>query len=652
MDFFQYQEDARKRTKLLIFYYALAVVMIIAAVYAVLILGIAFSGGNEIHAGGASPSPPPPLWQPELLLWTALGVGGVIGLGTAIKIATLSGGGKSVAEMMGGTPIPAETSDFNERKLLNVVEEMAIASGTPVPPVYIIEEEGINAFAAGFHSSDAVIGVTRGCVEKLDRDELQGVIAHEFSHILNGDMRLNIRLIGVLFGILLITVCGRILLRIGFYSSMGGGRRRSSGNGKGGNGLPLLLLGIALLIIGAIGVFFGRLIKSAVSRQREFLADAAAVQFTRNPDGLAGALKKIGGYTSQLNSVHAEEASHMFFASSLKSSLGGLLATHPPLETRIQRLDAQFKQTAAQKAADSATGAAPHAAVSGLAGETAPTGNRGPRGSAQQVTADIGTLQAENLSQATRLIESIPESVRSTVRTPHGARAAVYCLLLTEEQQALEKQQQILNSAADTAALECIPALRDPIAELPPGARMPLVDLAMTALQQQGIEQYHRFKQTVEDLIAADNHVGIFEFALSRSLVRNLDPVFGRPETPKVSHTRLTAVIPHCLPLLAFLARYGNENNPEQAAADFAEGVAKLGGDPQHTEMPEPESDPVQTFQRSLDVLRRANGPLKKRVVSACVSAVLGNRSVTVREADLLRAVADSLDCPLPPIVT
>ncbi len=651
MDFFQYQEDARKRTKLLIFYYALAVAMIIAGVYAVLILGMAFSG-NNVQTGGAPPPPPPPLWQPELLLWTVLGVGGIIGLGTLVKIATLSGGGKSVAEMMGGTPIAAETSDFNERKLLNVVEEMAIASGTPVPPVYIIEEEGINAFAAGFHASDAVIGVTRGCAEKLDRDELQGVIAHEFSHILNGDMRLNIRLIGVLFGILLITVCGRMLLRIGFYSGMGG-RRRSSGNGKGNNGLPLLLLGIALLIIGAIGVFFGRLIKSAVSRQREFLADAAAVQFTRNPDGLAGALKKIGGYTSQLQSVHAEEASHMFFANSLKSSLGGLLATHPPLETRIQRLDAQFKHNADQAAADSATAAGhPNAAVSGLAGETAAHDNREPRISAHQVTAGIGTLQAQSLDRATRLIKTIPESVRSAVRTPHGARAAVYCLLFTEEQQALEKQQQCLNTAADQAALDCIPTLRDPIADLPPGARMPLVDLAMTALQQQGVEQYRRFKQTVEELIDADNHVGIFEFALSRSLMRNLDPVFGRPEAPNVSHTRLSAILPHCLPLLAFLARYGNENDPEQAAADFAAGLAELDGDPQRTAMPAPDSDPVQAFQQSLSVLRRANGPLKKRVVAACVSAVLGNRNVTAREADLLRAVADSLDCPLPPLVT
>ncbi len=647
MDFFQYQEDARKRTRQLVVYYALAVALIIGAVYLVLAVGLLYGQSPE-----GQPVDHGDIWHLELFLWTAVIVGGVIGLGTLYKVSSLSGGGKSVARMMGGKPIPSDTSDPDERRVLNVVEEMAIASGTPVPPVYILDEDGINAFAAGFRASDAVIGVTRGCVEKLNRDELQGVIAHEFSHILNGDMRLNIRLIGVLFGILLITFIGQVLMRIGLYSGMSGGRRRSSSSRGGGNGLPLaiMFLGIALLIIGSIGVFFGRLIKSAVSRQREFLADAAAVQFTRNPDGLAGALKKIGGYTSKVNSVHSEEASHMFFANSLKSSLGGLLATHPPLKTRIRRLDESFKQMQEFERGEAEKGRT--AQVSEMAGGSALTSAESGGFSAGQMVAAIGAMRPENLSAASRLIDKIPQSLRDQVHSSSGARAAVYCLLLSKESQVLEKQLEIIKRNTDEATLQSFQLQRQQASQLEPAARMPLVDLALTALQQQNPNDYRQFKQTVEELIAADNRVGVFEFALSQSLLRNLEPVYGRPEKPKTIHTQMSPkVISFCLPLLAFLARYGNEDNEQQAAADFYAGVKELGVDPNQYAMPNTDSDPVRVFRESLEQLRETASGIKKQVVNACAAAVIGNRSVTAREADLLRAVADSLDCPLPPIV-
>ncbi len=657
MDFFEHQEDARKRTRKLVVYYVMAVLAIVAALYLVLALGLTLidqaeaDGMAEPARPGASTSEardrrqaaaePLRLWHPELLLWTALGVGGVIGLGTAYKVSSLSAGGKAVAEMMNGRLISAGTTDPEERRLLNIVEEMAIASGVPVPPVYIMEEAGINAFAAGFKPADAVIGVTRGCLKTLNRDELQGVVAHEFSHILNGDMRLNIRLIGVLFGILLLTVIGRMIFHIAAYS--GGGRSRSSRSGKGGGGvLAALALGIALMIIGGIGVLFARLIKSAVSRQREFLADASAVQFTRNPDGIAGALKKIGGFSSRLESLHAEEASHMFFANAMRSSLGGLLATHPPLAERIRRIDLSFK---AEPAAGGSGRTAPagqprQAGVSGFAGG-APT---------TRPTDRIGTLDQQGLAQAATLMHQIPETLRSSLRTPQTARAAVYCLLLSREPGAFERQKDLLEKHLPQADRESVQQLAAAIVKLPQETRMPLVDLALNPLRQQSADEYRRFKETVQALIAADRKVSVFEFALGRSLLRNLEPVFGRRERTAVAYHSLKPLLPHCLPLLAILARYGNEQDAAQAAADFAAGVEILGGEPTATTMPETAADPVRVFEQALDILQKAADPLKKQILDACAAAVLGNQKVTVAEAELLRAVADSLDCPLPPL--
>jgi Zn-dependent protease with chaperone function len=319
MDFFEAQEAARRRTSLLIGLFALAVLAIVAVIYAVLHLAV---------GPGAGPV------DLVLLVQVAFGVGLLIAVGAGVRTASLRRGGPAVAELLGGRRVASDTSDPAERMLLNVVEEMAIASGTPVPAVYVLDaEDGINAFAAGYTTHDAAVAVTRGGLLSLTRDELQGVMAHEFSHILNGDMRLNIRLIGVLYGILLLAVVGRGIV----YAGPRGGRR----GGRDGGAGWVVLLGLALLLVGYVGVFFGKLIKAAVSRQREYLADSAAVQFTRNPDGLAGALKKIGAQAqgSRIQDHHAEELSHLFFANGLRSTLFGFLATHPPLEERIRRLD-------------------------------------------------------------------------------------------------------------------------------------------------------------------------------------------------------------------------------------------------------------------------------------------------------------------------
>ena len=339
-DFFERQSAARRSTKWLVVLFSFAVIAIVGVVF---LATWAAVGGFEHygHQATISSAVDPPLadldyqalqWEVPLgaCAFTLLLIGG----GSLFKIAQLNGGGTTVAENVGGIRVNPNTNDLVERRLLNVVEEMALASGVPVPPVFILpEEQGINAFAAGYSPSDAVVAVTRGTAEQLTRDELQGVVAHEFSHILNGDMRLNIRLIGLLHGILLLSLIGRILFRSFAYS----GRSRSKNDGAG----AILLIGLVLIIIGSVGSLLGNLIKAAVSRQREYLADASAVQFTRNPGGIAGALKRIGAAIkgSLLRHPNAAEMSHLYFSQGVWEGFTGLMATHPPLGKRIFRLD-------------------------------------------------------------------------------------------------------------------------------------------------------------------------------------------------------------------------------------------------------------------------------------------------------------------------
>src|SRR5277367_6271665 len=332
MDFFERQDKARKKTKWLVIYFILAVAAMIVAIY---IASLLIFSGVQLHQHRFNDEQPQfDLWNPQIFLAVALGTIAIILIGSSYKTMALAAGGSAVSEMMGARLVSANTTDPDERKLLNVVEEMAIASGVPVPQVYVMDDEdGINAFAAGHKPGDATVTVTRGCMKLLSRDELQGVIGHEFSHILNGDMRLNLRLMGTIFGILCLAIIGRILLQ----TARGGGRSRGQN--------PLPILGLTLLIIGYIGVFFGRLIQAAVSRQREFLADASSVQFTRNPGGITGALKKIGGLGemgSRLSHAHSEELSHMFFGNGISEPFIGLLETHPPLTDRIKAIDPNF----------------------------------------------------------------------------------------------------------------------------------------------------------------------------------------------------------------------------------------------------------------------------------------------------------------------
>lgn len=635
MDFFAHQDDARRKTSALVAYYFLAVFLIMISVY--LVFAAVFIGANTATSQDRAIDFSK-LWNPELFMYVIGGTLLVVILGSLFKISQLGQGGKSIAEMLGGRLISSNAKNNNERKILNIVEEMAIASGTPVPPVYIMEgEQGINAFAAGFSPSDAVIGVTKGCIEELSRDELQGVIAHEFSHIMNGDMRLNIRLMGVLHGILVIALLGFWIMRISAHSS---GRSREKG-GAGG----AIILGIGLMIVGYIGVFFGKLIKSAVSRQREYLADASAVQFTRNPDGISGALKKIGGFNSgsRLQSAHAEEASHFFFCDGLKSSFMNSMSTHPPLSERIKRIDPAFSGNF--KAGTPSSHKKSTAGISGFAADE-------PRVYAiepDEVVSTIGAPKQEHINHAVSLISAIPDNITQAAREPYGARAIIYCLLLNKETQPRTYQLKRLAEHADPAVYTETIKLMSETSTIDPETRLPLIDIAIGSLKQLSETQYRAFSANIDHLMRADEHIDLFEYTIQKMISRNLDPVFSSPKPAAIQYYDLQAIKSSCTNLLSCLAHWGG-NNSEEAEKAFAAGTSKLNITPSPSILTR-DSCGLSTVDDALNKINESSPMLKKIVINAAVSCVGADGKVTIEEAELLRAISDSLGCPMPPFL-
>ena len=637
MDFFARQDKARRNTKLLVFYFSLAVIFLILAVYAAVSLiftGIELKDSLDERSFTWS--------QLELLLWTTIATLAVILIGSIFKTLELARGGSAVAELLDGRLVNSNARDADERKLLNVVEEMAIASGVPVPQVYVMDDEpGINAFAAGHSVSNAAISVTRGCMTMLSRDELQGVIAHEFSHILNGDMRLNLRLIGLIFGILCLTVIGRILVRT---------RGRKN---------PLPLLGIALIIIGWAGVFFGRLIQAAVSRQREGLADASAVQFTRNTAGLAGALKKIGGlaYGSRLQSPHAEEASHLFFANGLGDSFFSF-ATHPPLIERIRALDPGFDgkfpilaipETVPPAIPESVTPQTPPPLIPMIQTELARLAP--PVVAQQDIVADIGRPTTQHLRYAVDLRQAIPPGLQAATRDPLGACGLLCAFLLSNDPPARQKQLDELARAGSEAMSQETIRISPEIQNIPPQARIPLVDLALPTLRRLSLQQFVQLRSALKTLIASDRETDLFEYMLQKIVVRHLETYFFPARKSVTQFYDLRPLVRDCGVLLSATAYAGHED-PTQANAAFLQG-ANLLSRAARSEIPWLPGNQCNLSQidTALERLSQAAPQIKKNVLNACAQTVAADGVIQEREAELLRAIADALDCPVPPFL-
>jgi Zn-dependent protease with chaperone function len=681
VDFFEHQDSARRRTSLLVAYFAAAVVLIVVALNLAVAFGFGYAGGSQQPRRNRSyatveaerPRPPTFVWRVDAVAWTTGLALVVIAGGALYRRFTLREGGRAVARIAGGRELAPGSADPAERRLLNIVEEMSIASGVPMPAVYVLDDEsGLNAFAAGFTPSDAAIAVTRGCLEKLNRDELQGVVAHEFSHLLNGDMRLNIRLVGVLFGILMLAMIGRGLLNS--LRFVGSGRSSRRGD-KGGGGIAVVVaIGLVLLLVGYIGYFFGRLIQAAVSRQREFLADAAAVQFTRNPAGIGGALKKIGAYAigSGITSSQATQFNHFFFAQAFNGAFT-LFATHPPLEERIRAVEPQwdgalpavptvpFDQVAPprplsareQREAERAIAQSVlnHWQPSEVQPWQAPPLPVSSPIQSAALLASIGTSSAAHLDRARELLAAIPPRLTAAAHAPAEASAVVFALLLSHDAAVRARQEDSVRIRHGVPFADVFAALVPVATGLAPELRLPLLSLALPALRALPAGEIAATVETAKLLIAADGEVTLFEFMLEKALERHVAAP-SRGERPRVvNYYSFDALAGEIGLLLSALARVGSDSAEETARA-FAAAAARIPNLQGRLRPLPAKMCTLELISAALDKLVQASPAIRKVLLVAGTEAIAADGTIEADEADLLRAVADALDCPIPPLLS
>jgi len=640
MNFFEHQDRAKKQSRWLLLMFALAVLAVVVAVDLVLLLVLGTSNA------------PTGQWQPlsaqSLNQNLALLAGGgiatvlVIALASLFKTVKLRSGGGQVARELGGSLLESDPRDPLRRRLRNVVEEIALASGVPVPEIYVLEREaGINAFAAGYTPADAAITVTRGTLEKLDRNELQGVIAHEFSHILNGDMRINIRLMGALFGVLLLALIGQ---RVFMHS-------RYIGRSRNKNGSAILLIALGLMVVGYVGLFFGRWIKAAVSRQREYLADASAVQFTREPEGIGGALKKIAAYSEgSYLTADSEEISHMLFGDGRRMLL---FATHPPLVERIRRIDPGFRaedldslaaRLARRETQQSREPAAAAEKVGKGAATTVAGGGAGWLGAGGLID-QIGRPDGKRMLLAAAVAASLPDSIRQAAQSAEWAPEVLFYSLLDREREIREQQLLLIaqHMGADSEAQ--VRALLNAGQVPKAGQRLPLLELSFPALKRRPPEFVARLLTTVQALVSADGRVDVFEYLLARVIKQHLwesqNPHMTRPS----GSVALSRCISEVSRVLAILAVHGNDGN-DGAEAAFAAGLRSLaeGGE---AAMPDVD-DWTGILDRDLPRLDRIRAEDKQRLVNALLVTVTHDGKTVPVELELLRVICSLIHVPLP----
>ena len=629
MNFFRAQDQAKAATRWLVIVYLAATALIVAGVSAIIAVATYNTGyGINTSVMGAA---------------AAVTVFVIVGA-TLYKVSILSGGGARVAEQMGGTRITNDTQDPQRRRLRNVVEEMSIASGVPVPDIYVLEREsGINAFAAGFAPGDAAVAVTRGALELLDRDELQGVIAHEFSHILNGDMRLNIRMMGVLFGIMVVGLIGRTILRGTHHGGVSFGRR-------GRNAGAVVVVGLGLSILGWIGVFFARLIKAAVSRQREFLADASAVQYTRQTEGIANALKKIGGYSkhSYFGVADPEEISHMLFAGGLPT-ISSLFATHPPLTERIQALDPSFRESDYPAVTrDSGGERVETERASGFAPTPAPSATPASAPIEATIADSIGNPTPEHLALAQTLHRSIPEALFRAAHSPSGAYLLTIALVIDASH--ADRQLGIVeNQLGETRALQ-VREYHEALKEVGVRYWLPLLEIAFPALRQRPSDHLDFLNDLIRRLVESDGVVSLREYCYARIIEQHLLQARAPAAASKSNRVSKASARQAAVDLLRIVADHGTD---DAHAADkaYRAGLRVFGQWASGEDGQADRDNVVARLDEALDILAKINGAGRQSLVEAVTRTVAHDGRLVLREAELLRAICASLDCPLPPIL-
>jgi Zn-dependent protease with chaperone function len=646
MNFFQHQEYARSKTRWLLFVYVFAVVAIVIALDSIFLFVKYLTVSEYPHTINFTTDIKGLIENNvSTLLLFSLAIIVFISLASLFRVLTLQGGGSKVASALGGTLVDATHPDRRVRRLVNIVEEMAIASGLPVPQVYVLEQEsGINAFAAGHQPEDAAVAVTRGALEIFNRDEMQGVLGHEFSHILNGDMRMNMRLLGPLFGITLIGMMGNTLLRSAARSNV-----RSSRESSGG-ALVVLVLGAGLAIIGYIGQLAGRMIKAAISRQREYLADASAVQFTRQKEGIGRALKKIAAWQhgSILADSGTEEVSHMLFANGLQKQFSSLFATHPPIKDRLQRMGIVFDNQELARLA--------------VATQQISINASQQRSSAKDESMQKGfiadsefgftkvyedSFNDETLNSARTLLDHIPDKIRAEVESENTVREVILALLLNNESEIKEQQLKVIRSAAGADInFQRVVEVRQQLDGLSQNLRLPILDLGFPAIRHLTWQTRWDFYTLVERLILLDGQVNSFEYMLSRLFLQMLEEHRFPDSSSGKKQIKLHRLQYHLRTLFSVVALFGHDDE-QLAIRAYNAGMDNLFGSQQWPQYYMP-ADWIAHFDAALAVLDRARPLIKEEIINSLMVIIGFDNDYRIEEYEMLRVISALLHCPMP----
>lgn len=595
MNFFDHQEKARRATRVMVGLFAVSLALITTAMFFIgMIVSRLLSPGDPL-VGAA---------------WVAGAALVVMLVSSMVKVATLKGGGDVIAENVGGVRVPANTKDPMLRRYRNVVEEMALASGVPIPKTYILpQEKGINAFAAGFDMNNAVIAVTQGALDQLNRQELQAVVAHEFSHILNGDMRLNIKLIGVVHGLLVIALGGR------FLATHTGGRSREAG--------AIAAIGILIMALGWIGVWCGKIIKASISRQREFLADASAIQFTRQNEGMSGALQKIAGINNNAVINHHtanEEMSHMFFE---MSHLSGMFSTHPPILERIKRVDPSFNTSLFKEKKKTWLGSPPNGMQEDIA--------LGFASNDGIVVVDQDLKVAQHWSEELYGLKDI-------ARNNQQAKALLLQILWSEHP--FSHQQAWLENAQSLIVLS--PDIDKKIKDVDHSLLFPLVQMVLGTIHQLPPEQWEAIENVLNRRQSHINTFSTYEYCMHTAVIHSLDA--WRHPKRTLGQGKIKNHMNNVEHVLLWIASISSVRLEEQKS-NFNKGLKFL----------DPNADPkpyqavtYQQLNKSWEVLRDLSSGYKQQIVEAAYIVAKCDRNLNSDECNVIRLMGLILDHPLP----